>query len=85
MQLELISSLKSPKEVAKITDIDWSGSDRPVIATADGCIIVCDILLKLTHCKIEDIDLPGSCCRFSNYCCVFVLMKNVTNYKVWLV
>lgn len=57
--MEMLSSLKSPKEVAKITDIDWAGSDRPVIATADGCVIISDILLTLNHCKIDDIDLPG--------------------------
>ena len=56
----MLSSLKSPKEVAKIIDVDWSGSDRPVIATNDGCIVVYDILLKLSHCKIDDLDLPGT-------------------------
>lgn len=55
----MLSSLKSPKEIAKIIDIDWAGSDRPVIATNDGCVIVFDILLKLSHCKIEDLELPG--------------------------
>lgn len=59
-KLEMLSSLKSPKEVAKIIDVDWSGSDRPVVATHDGCIVVFDILLKLSHCKIEDIELPES-------------------------
>ncbi|XP_052100859.1 WD repeat-containing protein 11-like [Mytilus californianus] len=59
-KLEMLSSLKSPKEIAKIVDIDWAGSDRPVIATNDGCVIVFDILLKLSHCKIEDLELPDN-------------------------
>ena len=55
----MLSSLKSPKEIAKIIDVDWAGSDRPVLATSDGCVSVFDILLKLSHCKIEDLELPG--------------------------
>ena len=36
---ELISELRSPKDiVSRPIDIDWAASDRPVIATADGCI-----------------------------------------------
>ncbi|CAG2205705.1 WDR11 [Mytilus edulis] len=71
-KLEMLSSLKSPKEIAKIIDIDWAGSDRPVIATNDGCVIVFDILLKLSHCKIEDLELPGA-----------LLMKYFLHHQPW--
>lgn len=59
----MLSALKSPKEIAKIVDVDWAGSDRPVLATSDGCVSVYDILLKLSHCKIEDLELPGKLCK----------------------
>ena len=36
---ERISELRAPKDiVSRPVDIDWAASDRPVIATADGCI-----------------------------------------------
>ena len=36
---ELISELRFTKDiVSRPIDIDWAASDRPIIATADGCI-----------------------------------------------
>lgn len=58
-QPELVSSLKSPREITKILDTDWCGSDRPVLATADGCIHVSDLTLKKYVSPIEDKDLSG--------------------------
>ncbi|XP_056005072.1 WD repeat-containing protein 11-like [Ostrea edulis] len=55
---ELLSSIKSPRDVAKVTDADWTGSDRPVLATADGCVQVFDLLLKSCSCGIEEREFP---------------------------
>ena len=52
-------SLKSPHDIAKVVDADWSGSDRPVVATVAGTLQVYDITLKTCSCPIEDRDLPG--------------------------
>lgn len=56
---ELVSSLKSPREITKILDTDWCGSDRPVLATVDCCIHVSDLTLKKYVSPIEDKDLSG--------------------------
>ena len=58
-QTELMHSLKSPRDIAKVVDADWSGSDRPVVATVAGTLQVYDITLKTCSCPIEDRDLPG--------------------------
>ena len=55
--MSLISQLKSPKDFVKIVDIDWGASDRPVLATVDGCIRVMDMTLKTSESPI------------SHYCC----------------
>lgn len=45
-EVTLVSQMKSPKTVMKVLDIDWGASDRPVLATVDGCIRILDIQLK---------------------------------------
>ncbi|XP_078310578.1 WD repeat-containing protein 11-like [Crassostrea virginica] len=55
---ELLSSMKSPRDVAKVVDADWTGSDRPVLATAEGCVQVFDLALKSCSCGIEDREFP---------------------------
>ena len=54
-----MSSLKCPKDMAKVIDAEWSGSDRPVVGTVDGCIHMLDISLKKSACSVEERDLSG--------------------------
>ncbi|XP_064630114.1 WD repeat-containing protein 11-like isoform X2 [Lineus longissimus] len=56
--LELVSSIKSPKEVARIHDADWAASDKPVFSSADGCIRVIDIKLKVASSPHEEYTIP---------------------------
>ena len=51
---ELMSSIKSPREIAKVIDAEWAGSDRPVLVTTDGCVHMFDMTLKRTNCTIEE-------------------------------
>ena len=53
---ELVSSIKSPREIAKVIDAEWAGSDRPVLVTTDGCVHMYDMSLKKTNCTIEERD-----------------------------
>lgn len=47
-EAEIINELRSPKDlVSKPTDIEWAASDRPVIATSDGCLRVMSLALSL--------------------------------------
>lgn len=59
----LISQIKCPHDMPKIQDIDWASSDRPVLATSDGCICITDINLKQVTSSIIDYhptDFPFS-------------------------
>ena len=58
-QPELLSSLKSPKEVSKILDAEWCGSDRPIIATVDGCVICCDLMLSTMGSALDEREVSG--------------------------
>ncbi|KAL4232352.1 WD repeat-containing protein 11 [Mactra antiquata] len=57
-KLSLVSCIKSPKEICKVVDAEWSGSDRPVLATVDGCIHMLDISLKISSSPVEERELP---------------------------
>ncbi len=48
-EAEIINELRSPKDlVSKPIDIEWAASDRPVVATADGCLRIMSLALSLT-------------------------------------
>ncbi|XP_052771962.1 WD repeat-containing protein 11-like [Mya arenaria] len=55
---ELHSSLKSPKDIPKVLDAEWVGSDRPILATVDGTLQMMDLALKKSSCAVEDMELP---------------------------
>ena len=59
IQVELVSSLKSPRDVPKVNDAEWAGSDRPVLACADGCVRIMDILLRQGCSPIEEHQITG--------------------------
>ena len=44
---KLTSQLKFPRDMSfKVVDIDWAASDRPVLCTSEGVILVTDMKLK---------------------------------------
>ncbi|XP_013774548.1 WD repeat-containing protein 11-like [Limulus polyphemus] len=53
-EAQLISQTKCAKDRPKVQDIDWAGSDRPVLATADGCFKITDINLKVCSSPLQD-------------------------------
>nr|CAD7432286.1 unnamed protein product [Timema monikensis] len=55
-QYERISQLKCPKDMVKVLDIDWAASDKPVLATQDGCLRVMDMMLTASFSPIIDYE-----------------------------
>ncbi|GIY84420.1 WD repeat-containing protein 11 [Caerostris darwini] len=53
-EVTFLHQVRCPREMPKVQDVDWVGSDRPVLATADGCLRVTDITLKLSSSAIRD-------------------------------
>ncbi len=60
-QSEILHAIKSPKEIAKVVDAEWAGSDRPLVVTASGCVHVFDISLKNASSSTDQWDLTGQC------------------------
>ncbi|KAL5022239.1 hypothetical protein ScPMuIL_001394 [Solemya velum] len=54
---EQISSLKCPKDLSRIVDVEWAGSDRPVIATADGSVHILNLMLNKFVSPMEEWEL----------------------------
>ena len=57
--MELVSTIRNSKEIGRITDVDWAASDKPVMATMEGCIRVMDLKLKQCCSPIEETILTG--------------------------
>ncbi|XP_005089399.1 WD repeat-containing protein 11 [Aplysia californica] len=51
-------SIKSPKDISKVVDIDWAGSDRPALVTTHSTLHICDITMKSATSGTEHWDLP---------------------------
>ncbi|KAI1300015.1 WD repeat-containing protein 11 [Halotydeus destructor] len=45
--MTVYSELKVPRDVTfKVVDVDWAGSDRPILANSDGFVLVTDLKLR---------------------------------------
>ncbi len=71
-----MSSLKAPKEVPKVTDAEWAGSDRPTLACADGCVRIVDLKLRQGCSPVEEHQITGLKYRKST----FIITLNMTIY-----
>lgn len=45
-EAQVLSQVRVPKDLPKIQDMDWAGSERPILCTSDGCLRICDVNLK---------------------------------------
>jgi hypothetical protein len=52
--------------MVKVLDIDWAASDKPVLATQDGCLRIMDMILATSYSPVLDYELEGG-----NFCFFF--------------
>lgn len=53
-EMSVFSELKSPRDISfKLLDVDWAGSDRPILATSEGFVLVTDLKLRKYAAPIE--------------------------------
>lgn len=45
--------------MVKVLDIDWGASDKPVLATQDGCLRIMDMILATSYSPLMDYELQG--------------------------
>ena len=53
-QVQQHSSVKSPRDGGKVLDVEWASSDKPILASIDGCIRITDIPMKIACGPFED-------------------------------
>ncbi|XP_077868471.1 WD repeat-containing protein 11 [Saccoglossus kowalevskii] len=53
--VEQVSSIRSPREIAKISDVEWATSDKPIVATNDSCIRVFELNLKISSAPLDEL------------------------------
>ena len=51
--------MKTPRDMAKISDADWAASDRPILALNDGTVRVMDLMFRCASAPMEESQLPG--------------------------
>lgn len=78
-QYERISQLKCPKDMVKVLDIDWAASDKPVLATQDGCLRIMDMILATSYSPLMDYELQDPV-----FCPSLLPVSAVTNLQVLL-
>ena len=59
LQVERLSSVKCPRDMAKLCDADWAASDRPVLASVDGCVRLMDMEFTSGCSPLEEHQLTG--------------------------
>jgi hypothetical protein len=50
--------------MVKVLDIDWAASDKPVLATQDGCLRIMDMTLTTSYSPLMDYELQGENLHF---------------------
>ena len=62
-ECEMISELRTPKDMPKIMDVDWAASDRVVLATIDGCLRIMGLSLSSSTSSVLDYnsESPVAC------------------------
>lgn len=59
-EIALIGQMKSIKDMPRVEDADWAASDKPVLATSDGCLRIMDLSLSGTSSPITERECFGS-------------------------
>ncbi|PSN34557.1 WD repeat-containing protein 11 [Blattella germanica] len=78
-QYERISQLKCPKDMVKVLDIDWASSDKPVLATQDGCLRIMDMTLTTSYSPLMDYELQDPI-----FCPSLLSVSAATNLQILL-
>ncbi|XP_063221643.1 WD repeat-containing protein 11-like [Bacillus rossius redtenbacheri] len=78
-QYDRISQLKCPKDMVKVLDIDWAASDKPVLATQDGCLRIMDMTLSSSVSPIMDYEFQDPV-----YCPLLLHGKTIVNLRLLL-
>ena len=57
-EVEKVVTVRCPKDMSRVADIDWAASDRPVLACADGCVRIMDLNCVSGCSTMDDSQLP---------------------------
>ena len=60
VQSEILHSIKSPKEIPKVVDCEWAGSDRPAIITGNSCLHIMNLDMRHATSPVDNWQLAGT-------------------------
>ena len=68
----MVSCLKFPKEIGRVSDVDWVASDKIVLSVADGYLAITDISLHTMMSPLIELaetgeSLPYAASRYVIY------------------
>lgn len=60
LKVQMVSSLRSGRNVTfRILDVDWSTSDKVILASDDGCIRILEMSMKSSCFRMDEQELTG--------------------------
>ncbi|KAK7110591.1 WD repeat-containing protein 11-like [Littorina saxatilis] len=82
---EILHSVKSPKEMAKVVDVEWAGSDRPALVTSHSCLHIMNLDMRHATSPIENWQLAETVqCPYLLGSKAAVLVKCLLQHQPWL-
>ncbi|XP_025096054.1 WD repeat-containing protein 11-like [Pomacea canaliculata] len=81
---EILHTIKSPKEISKVVDCEWAGSDRPAIVTANSCLHIMTLDMRSSSSSIDNWELAEPVlCPYLLSSKGAGLLKSLLQHQVW--
>ena len=56
-EMRLLSQLKHPRDIHfRVEDVDWAATDRPVLLTSEGSVLISELSLKVFHSELNRLE-----------------------------
>lgn len=81
---EILHAVKSPKDIPKVVDCEWAGSDRPAIVTGHSCLHIMNLEMKTATSSIDNWQLTDPLqCPYLLSSKASMLLKCLMQHQPW--
>ncbi|XP_076467443.1 WD repeat-containing protein 11-like [Babylonia areolata] len=81
---EILHSVKSPKDIPKVVDCEWAGSDRPAVVTSHSCLHILNLDMRQASSPIDSWQLAEAVqCPYLLNSKASALLKCLLQHQPW--
>ncbi|KAK7498382.1 hypothetical protein BaRGS_00010336, partial [Batillaria attramentaria] len=81
---EVLHAVKSPKDIPKVVDCEWAGSDRPAVVTGHSCLHIMNLELKTSTSSVDNWQLTDPLqCPYLLGSKASALLKCLMQHQPW--